>query len=114
MATFSEAVKTLKFKPSDLSREVLVTSIAKKPFEVKILYYKKGTIAPTHRHSTNTHHILLSGKVRVSRPGKRRHQSVDAIGDYECGKFEYQLEALTDSYIMLIQKPGTKFIKSRT
>lgn len=113
MANLFQKLKTLSYDKSILSSDVLVSAIADTPYEVKILFYKKGTEIPPHTHSSNTQHIILSGKLKIHLSGEKEPQVLTALGDYKCGGWEYRGLAMADSYVMLIQEPGTKFIKSK-
>jgi hypothetical protein len=106
-------LENLKYRESALSKEVQVADIASEPFEAKVLFYKKGTKIPPHHHSSETLHIVLEGEIEVE-AGRQAGgtATIKSLGDYKCGGFEYRGTALRDTYVLLIQTPGTQFVKS--
>ncbi|HXU29887.1 MAG TPA: hypothetical protein VN851_04845 [Thermoanaerobaculia bacterium] len=113
MANLFGKLNSLRYKKSTLSADITIADLVAEPFEVKILFYKKGTLVPAHTHSTDTLHIVLKGKIRVESPtGRGKPRIFEALGDYRCGGWEYRGRALADTHIMIIQEPGTTFVKS--
>ncbi len=104
--------KSYEFTPSSLSNDI---SVANYPFaacEAKLLYYPKGTRIPRHRHSTDTLHIVLEGRLDVLVTGADESREIVAGGDYTCGGHEYQGSVQEDTVVLLLQRAGTAFVKS--
>jgi hypothetical protein len=73
------------------------------PAEVKVVRLNAGSQVPTHSHSANVVHLVLSGELEVS--GKK----FGPLADYKCGGWEYQAKAVEDTIMLLIQPQGTTF-----
>lgn len=113
MSNIIDKLKEMDFVKSALSDDIQVADISARPFEVKILFYAEGTIIPAHTHSTDTLHIVLDGAIEVDSSVVGEKRIYKAAEDYECGGWEYRGVALADTYVMLIQTPGTSFVKSK-
>lgn len=116
MANLFSALRNLRFKASELSPKVKIATLvaAPAPIEVKVLFYRKGTIIPPHTHSQETIHILLSGELEaIVTSSSATPRTITALGDYRCGGWEYRAIARKDTYVLLIQMPGTTFVKAK-
>ena len=111
MANLFAALKKLKFVNSELSSNIKIAKLVSKPIEVAVLFYRKGVQIPAHTHSSETVHIILSGELEAV-VGSGSQRTITALGDYNCGGWEYRAIARKDTYVLLIQTPGTTFIKS--
>jgi mannose-6-phosphate isomerase-like protein (cupin superfamily) len=111
MSQLVDSLRDLDYRQSDLGADILIADIADEPFEVRILFYKKGTSIPAHTHSTSTLHIVLEGELEVESDAFDGPKSFKAGAKYECGQWEYRAPAVSsDTFVMLIQQPGTKIL----
>ena len=79
-----------------------------------MLFYSAGTKIPDHTHSTDTLHVVLAGKLEAHSSVSGEKRIYDAAEKYRCGGWEYRATALEDTYVMLIQAPGTEFIRTKS
>ncbi len=77
------------------------------PCETKVVFYKAGTNVPRHNHSGQTLTVVLKG--RCEGPDGK---DLTAGILYKCGGVQYgPWLVYEDTYFLIIQKLGTKFIK---
>ena len=94
----------LKFEESGLRPSgIQIADYADAPVEVKVLHLAKGAKIPKHSHSDSVTHLVVAGELDF---GGVRYP---AGTDYVCGRFEYQGMAIKESYVLLVQPPGTVF-----
>ncbi|TAM01115.1 MAG: hypothetical protein EPN70_20435 [Paraburkholderia sp.] len=75
-------------------------------FEAKVIRYEPGARAPRHNHSGDNLKVVLQGELRFN------GQTTGHVGAmYPCSAQEgYWLEALPETYVLLVQEPGTKTV----
>lgn len=77
--------------------------------EARIVRYKKGSEIPKHKHTSETLKFLLRGRIETV----DGEQLVPSIGDYRCGGIQYgPWWVLEETYILVLQKKGTKALKA--
>jgi hypothetical protein len=79
--------------------------------EARIVKYKKGATIPKHKHTSDTMKFVLRGRIETT----DGEQLVPSIGDYKCGGHEYgPWNVIEETYILVLQLPGTKALKAKS
>jgi hypothetical protein len=97
-------IEDLKFEK--LSNDVQMAKVDFNVCEAIVFYYKKGYRIPKHHHSEDTLKVILKGEILIN--GTERGY----IGSlYACKQQEgYMIDFVEDTYLLLLQKSGTKRI----
>lgn len=75
-------------------------------FEAKVIRYEPGAKAPKHNHSGDNLKVILQGGLNFN------GEKIGHAGTmYPCKPQDgYWLEALEETYVLLVQEPGTKTV----
>ena len=98
----NEIMNPEELEYTEISPTESVATIETDICEMKVFRFKAGFSSPRHTHSDSNIKFVLKGKILVN-----GEKEVVAGAKYACGDI-YYFDVPEDTYLLVLQKPGTK------